>query len=64
MPAEANEPKLDEFRNELEKVMVNLCPDSTPQEHKLYLAGYIDCLADRMHISENVREILYAEYAF
>lgn len=64
MPAETNEPRLEEIRMEIEKVMLTLCPEKTVQDHRLYLAGYIDCLADKSHISENEREILYAEYAF
>lgn len=63
MPAEMNEQLSNHFRTELEKVMVTLSPDLSLAEHRIYFAGYIDCLAERSHIPESVREILYSEYA-
>jgi hypothetical protein len=53
----------EQIRTDLERIMVTLPPLIHPLDHQFYLAGYIDCLADKKEISEEQREILYAEYA-
>lgn len=50
-------------RTHIEKVMLQLDPNATEEEHKMYLAGYVDALNDTGQISDEEHDILYAEYA-
>lgn len=56
--------ELAESKTHIEKVMMDLDPQKSMEEHRKYLAGYIDAMADLNEISEETREILYVEYAF
>jgi hypothetical protein len=55
--------EIELWRGKIEAIMLQLDPKQTPQQHKIYLAGYVDCLKDTNQISEEQREILYLEYA-
>lgn len=54
---------LEQERTHLEKLMVQLPSTLTETERRTYLAGYVDCLGDNNHVSEEERQILYGEYA-
>lgn len=56
--------KLEDARNHIEKLMMELDEKSSDDNHRHYLAGVVDTLADLEEISENEREILYAQYCF
>lgn len=53
---------LDSARGHIEKVMLDLNPAQSTENHRQYLAGVIDTLCDTKKISEGVRESLYVEY--
>lgn len=55
--------ELQHHREQLEKVMLTLDPTRSTEEHEQYLAGFIDCLQETNVITEEIRNILYAEYA-
>lgn len=59
MPLES---EVESVRGQIEKVMLQLDPTQTPEEHRQYLKGYIDCLQDTGEISEEIHDIVYAEY--
>jgi len=59
MPLES---EVESLRTKIEKVMMSLPSEQTDEQHRLYLSGYIDCLHDTNQISEEAREIIYAEY--
>ena len=54
--------QIEIWRGRIEKVMIQLNPNQTQQEHREYLKGYIDSLHDTGQISELERETLYMEY--
>lgn len=56
------ESEVEALRGKIEAVMLELDPNQSQEEHRQYLAGYIDCLQDTGQISEEAREIVYAEY--
>lgn len=59
MPLES---EVECLRSKVEKVMMSLPAEQTPEQHRLYLAGYVDCLQETNQITEEAREIIYAEY--
>lgn len=58
------ESEVEYIRSLIEKVMMSLPAEQTPEQHRLYLAGYIDCLQETNQITEKAREIIYAEYCW
>lgn len=56
------EQEVESTRTKIETVMLDLDPKQTPEQHCLYLGGYIDCLYDSRLITEETHDILYAEY--
>lgn len=56
--------ELEAGRTEVEKIMLGLPSDGTDKERKMYIAGHIDCLGLKGIVTEETREILYAEYCF
>lgn len=55
---------IEDARTRLEKIMLELPCDQLITAHKMYLAGTIDAYSDLGFISEEIREILYAEFTF
>lgn len=52
----------EEIKTVIESVMLDLDPNRTQEEHKQYLAGYIDALLDTNRISDEVHEEIYVAY--
>lgn len=55
---------LEQKKTEIEKIMLELDPQSTKENHSYYLAAVIDTWFYNNRISENVRGQLYELYAF
>ena len=55
--------RIEQLRTRIEKIMMHLAPESSPQNRRFYLAGVIDTMADLGAISDEERGTLYAEYA-
>jgi hypothetical protein len=56
--------QLEATRNHIEKLMLEMDPNASDENHKHYLAGVVDTFADMDEINEEQREILYAQYCF
>ncbi len=56
--------QLETARTHIEKLMMEVDPKDSDENHRHYFAGVIDTLADLEEISERTREILYAQYCF
>lgn len=52
----------EEIKDKLEKLMMTLPLEATEKERRMYLAGWIDCLADQEIIDDEVREDVYNQY--
>lgn len=52
----------DEAEGLVENAMIHLPKKQTKKSHKLYLAGFIDCLFDTDQIAELLRTDLYLKY--
>lgn len=55
--------EVEAVRDTIEKVMLQLPSEQNQDDHRKYLAGYIDCLHDNGQISDDAHEIVYAEYS-
>lgn len=53
---------LGQAKIHVERLMLHLDPNCSPAEHKQYLAGVIDTLADLDIITEEIHNSLYMEY--
>lgn len=58
------ETAIETVRTELEKVMLGISNKRTSDEHRMFLAGYIESLFIKGHILGDMRDTLYAEYCF
>jgi hypothetical protein len=56
--------ELEDYRSEIEKVMMGINNNRTKVERCMYLAGYIDCMFVKGLIIKEIRDTLYAEYCF
>jgi hypothetical protein len=52
---------IEDAKTLIEKAMVTL-PKGSRSNHKRYLSGFIDALHESGSITEETRELLYAEY--
>jgi hypothetical protein len=55
---------MEKARTHIEKLMLEVDPNASEENHQHYFAGVIDTLADLGEINDDQREILYTQYCF
>ena len=53
---------IDQIRDKIEKLMLELPSDRTDSERRMYLAGVIDTLLDVGQITPDIHTVIYAEF--
>lgn len=55
--------EIEVWKTKLEIMMMGLTPTDNKSEHRNYLSGYINCLLEMRHISEETHDYLSIIYA-